>query len=65
MRRVAWVRIVIAGDVVRAEAHGVGHRLLCTVPVPMTMATALVAEGAPLVVHRSGDDRQLSKAAGR
>ena len=53
MRRVAWVRVVLDGDDCRAEVHGLGHRLPRTRRVPLGLASALAAEGVPLLVHRS------------
>jgi len=57
MRRVSWVQILVdeGGEYSRAEAHGIGHRLPRTVPIPLSAAAALAAQGVPLLVRRCMD----------
>ena len=50
MKRISWVRVVVDAEPAWAEVHGVGHRLPRTIRVPLATATALVADGVPLVV---------------
>ncbi|HEX3946535.1 MAG TPA: hypothetical protein VHW47_02470 [Acidimicrobiales bacterium] len=54
MRRVEWVRVVIEGSSIRAEAVGVGHRLPATCPISMETAATLVRQGTPLSVCTAG-----------
>lgn len=54
MKRISWVRIVLDDEDCRAEVHGLGHRLPRTLRVPPATASALVAEGVPLLVGRHG-----------
>lgn len=62
MRRVAWVRITIESNTVRAEVVGVGHRLPVTRLVPLPVAAALVAGGIPSVVrHHPEHDQPLRR----
>lgn len=53
MRRVSWVRFVVADGATRCEAVGTGHRLPTVRPIPLDTALALVAAGVPSVI-RSG-----------
>lgn len=53
MRRVTFVRIVVADGRTRFEAVGTGHRLPTVRPIPLDTALALVASGVPSVT-RSG-----------
>jgi hypothetical protein len=56
MRRVSWVRIVLADDGARCEVLGVGHRLPNAHAVSLETALALAAEGVPTVVRsRNGE----------
>lgn len=52
LRRVSYVRVRLGEAWVRAEVVGVGHRWPRTVPVPMSVAARLAAEGVPVVVRR-------------
>jgi hypothetical protein len=54
-RRLDYVRFCLEDAAVRAEAVGILHRLPRVVPIPLSMATRLVREGASVVVedHRS------------
>lgn len=63
LRRVDWVRLIVAGDGVRAEAVGVGYRLPASRPIPLPVAAALIAGGTPSVT-RTVDDRPLEAARG-
>jgi hypothetical protein len=56
LRRVDWVRILLADDDVRAEATGVGFRIPVTVPIPLALAGELIASGTPFVVRRQDQD---------
>jgi hypothetical protein len=53
LRRVAWVQVMVDehGEYTRAEAHGIGHRLPSTVPIPLSAAAALAAAGVPVLVR--------------
>ena len=51
MRRVDWVRILVAGSRVRCDAHGVGHRLPCRRPLSLGVALALRAGGVPTIIR--------------
>lgn len=51
MRRVDWVRILVAGSAVRCDAHGVGHRLPCRRPLSLGTALALRAVGVPTIIR--------------
>jgi hypothetical protein len=50
-RRVDWVRFLVDQDAVRAEAVGVGYRLPVARPIPLAVASALVAQGTPSVTR--------------
>jgi hypothetical protein len=52
LRRVDWVRILVDGDELRAEATGVGFRLPVTTPIPLAVAGELIAAGTPYIVRR-------------
>jgi hypothetical protein len=51
LRRVDWVRLLVDEDEVRAEAVGVGFRLPTTCPIPLSLATELIAMGTPSVTR--------------
>jgi hypothetical protein len=51
MRRVDWVRLLVADDYVGAEAVGVGFRLPTSCPIRMSVAARLIASGVPHVTH--------------
>lgn len=51
LRRVSYVRVRLGEAWVRAEVVGVGHRWPRIVPVPMSVAARLAAEGVPVVVR--------------
>jgi len=51
LRRVDWVRLLVEEDEVRAEAVGVGFRLPTTCPIPLSLATELIAMGTPSVTR--------------
>lgn len=53
MRRVSWVRFVVADGHTRCEVVGTGHRLPTVRTVSLETALALVATGVPSVI-RSG-----------
>lgn len=62
MRHIGWVSVVDDGRRVRAEVHGVGHRLPRAVRIPLATAAALAAEAVPVVTRdtdrsRTGDGR--------
>jgi hypothetical protein len=61
LRRVDWVRFLVDQDAVRAEAVGVGYRLPVALPIPLTVATALVARGTPSVTRTLDDLGDLGK----
>ena len=54
MRRVTCVRIVLGGPSVRAEVVGTADRLPVVRPVPLRVASALIAAGTPSVFRRQG-----------
>jgi hypothetical protein len=54
LRRVDWVRFVVEKDDVRAEAVGVGYRLPASRPIPLSVASELLAQGTPAVTLRLG-----------
>jgi len=64
LRRVDWVRFLVDQDAVRAEAVGVGYRLPVARPIPLSVATALVAQGTPSVT-RKFDGRADLRIGGR
>jgi hypothetical protein len=51
LRRVDWVRLLVDEDEVTAEAVGVGFRLPTTCPIPLSLATELIAMGTPSVTR--------------
>ncbi len=55
LRRVDWVRFLVDHGDVRAEAVGVGYRLPVARPIPLSVATALVAQGTPSVTRAAAD----------
>ena len=55
LRRVDWVRFLVDQDDVWAEAVGVGYRLPVARPIPLSVATALVAQGTPSVTRTLDD----------
>jgi hypothetical protein len=59
LHRIDGVRLVIGGGRPRAEVCGVGHRRPATVPISLSLASRLVAAGAPLVVR---DERVREQA---
>jgi Lon protease-like protein len=61
LRRVDWVRFLVDLDAVRAEAVGVGYRLPVARPIPLSLATAIVAQGTPSVTQRLDDGADLRK----
>jgi hypothetical protein len=61
LRRVDWVRFLVDLDAVRAEAVGVGYRLPVARPIPLSLATALVAQGTPSVTQTLDDGADLRK----
>lgn len=50
LRRVTYLRVVVSGSGVAAEAVGVGHRLPVTRRVSLAMAATLAAGGVPTAV---------------
>lgn len=52
MRHISWIDITVDEVGVRAQAHGVGHRLPRVIPVSLAAAADLASGGTPLVVHR-------------
>jgi hypothetical protein len=48
---VDWVRLVVTDDGTRAEAVGVGFRLPVIRPIPLSVATFLIACGTPHVTR--------------
>jgi hypothetical protein len=54
LRRVDWIRLLVDEDHVGAEAVGVGFRLPATCPIPMSVATRLIASGVPHVTRHLG-----------
>jgi hypothetical protein len=54
LRRVDWVRLVVADDYVGAEAVGVGYRLPTSCPIRMSVAAQLIASGVPHVTRHVG-----------
>jgi len=57
MRRVQWVRFVVADGHTRCEAVGTGHRLPTVCAVSLDTALALVATGVPSVIRTGRDQR--------
>jgi hypothetical protein len=64
-RRVDWVRFLVDQDAVRAEAVGVGYRLPVARPIPLSVATALVAQGTPSVTRTHADGADFEKKGSR
>ena len=64
MRRVSWVRIVVADGSTYCEVLGVGHRLPSTRRVSLETALALAAKGVPTVVRTTDSDPDGLLAAG-
>lgn len=54
MRRVDWLRVVIAEGTVHCEAHGVSHRLPAVRPIGLRAARLLAEQGVPVVVCHDG-----------
>jgi hypothetical protein len=52
-RRVDFVRVVCDGDHRTAELHGVGHRLPIVRSVSLELASALAADGVPVVIREA------------
>ena len=61
MRRVSWVRIVVADGRTQCEAVGIGHRLPAVRRVSLDTALELAAGGVPSVI-RSGDLEDVAPA---
>jgi len=51
LRRVAWIRVTQGARGSRAEAFALGHRLPRVVPIPVSAAKRLAAQGVPVVVR--------------
>jgi hypothetical protein len=52
LRRLDWVTFLVDDASIRAELHGMGHRLPSTVRVPVSAALELAANGLPVVINR-------------
>jgi hypothetical protein len=63
LRRVDWVRFLVDNDAVRAEAVGVGYRLPVACSIPLSVASALVAQGTPSVTRRISNAADLGKGS--
>jgi hypothetical protein len=61
LRRVDWVRFLVDQDAVRAEAVGVAYRLPVACPIPLSVASALVARGTPSVTRAIADVADVGK----
>jgi hypothetical protein len=53
LRRIDWIRLVVADEQVAAEAVGVGFRLPVTCPITLSLAAELIAAGTPHVMRYS------------
>jgi hypothetical protein len=51
LRRVDWIRLLVNGDAVGAEAVGVGFRLPATCPISISVAARLIESGVPHVTR--------------
>ena len=60
MRRVSWVRIVVADGGTRFQVRGVGHRLPSTRRVSLETALALAAKGVPTRTTDGASDGLLA-----
>jgi hypothetical protein len=56
LRRVDWVRLVVASDrtYAGAEVIGVGSRIPMTRSIPISVAKDLIASGTPYVIRHLG-----------
>ncbi len=52
MRRVDLVRVYVGPRGTRAVVEGARHRAPASVPVPLRVASALAADGVPVLVRR-------------
>lgn len=50
LRRIDWIRVVVADGAVRCEAHGVSHRLPAVRAIGLREARLLAQQGVPVVV---------------
>jgi acyl dehydratase len=50
LRRIDWVRVVVAGEAVRCEADVVSHRLPAVRAIGLREARLLAQQGVPVVV---------------
>jgi hypothetical protein len=64
MRRVSWVRIMVADGRTRCEAVGIGHRLPTVRRVSLDTAMTLVTSGVPSVIRFDRADVVQATAAG-
>lgn len=62
MRRVSFVRVVLADGAVTAEVVGVGHRLPVTRRVSLATAADLAAGGVPTVMRPAGAPASTARA---
>jgi hypothetical protein len=51
LRRVEWVRLIEDGGRYRAEVVGSGFRLPVICPIPLSLASELIASGVPHVTR--------------
>lgn len=65
LHRVDFVRLLVKGDAVRAEAVGVGFRLPTTWAIPLTDAARSIAAGTPHVTHgfETNDEVAVAESA--
>ncbi|MEW6154723.1 MAG: hypothetical protein AB1673_12135 [Actinomycetota bacterium] len=62
MTRVCWVRVEVGDGGPVCHVVGTHRRRVATCPVPLAVATALMARGVPSVVrHRPLHRRQLAE----
>jgi hypothetical protein len=63
---VSWVRLSVGDGLARAEAVGVGYRLPASRPIPLRLASDLIASGTPWVWRQVDDaERRASEEDGR
>jgi hypothetical protein len=65
LRRIEEVRLIAIDGHLRAEVHGIGHRLPACVPVSVALAARLVEAGAPLTVQTELSSRRPAGASRR
>jgi len=64
LRRVDYVRLLVGGEHIRAELVGVGYRLPTALPVSLSYAARLIADGTPSVTRHVSSERPVQAEKG-